>query len=241
MATFYKVSANSPQRDIVYKQLKRAIIDGDIKPGERLIETAFADIFQVSRTPVREAIRMLEHDGLVIYTPQKGSVAKPLPTIKEMQDLYMVRGGLQVMSAESVLENILPDEIERLEKDNQECADALDRRDDDAYFAALGDFNETLTASCRVPLLIRLLQQIDLFNPSTAFEKSEPSRLRKLSYDDSRKHVALQEHMAITEAIKHQDLEALKTAIATHSHNGKSAALKGYQELLRLIGPVEEK
>ena len=62
-----------PLRDVVFHTLREAILRGDLKPGERLMEIKLANRLGVSRTPIREAIRMLELDGLVIMVPRKGA------------------------------------------------------------------------------------------------------------------------------------------------------------------------
>ena len=88
MTAFTPVDPANPQRETIYTQLKNAIINGDIAPDERIVETKYADIFRVSRTPVREAIRMLEREGLVVYEPRKGAVARPRLTRAEVDEVY---------------------------------------------------------------------------------------------------------------------------------------------------------
>ena len=94
MTAFTPVDPANPQRETIYTQLKNAIINGDIAPDERIVETKYADIFRVSRTPVREAIRMLEREGLVVYEPRKGAVARPRLTRAEVDEVYTIRSAL---------------------------------------------------------------------------------------------------------------------------------------------------
>ena len=67
-----------PLRDVVFRTLRQAILRGELKPGERLMEIRLANQLGVSRTPIREAIRMLELDGLVIMVPRKGAQVAPV-------------------------------------------------------------------------------------------------------------------------------------------------------------------
>jgi len=70
---FFVIENYKPLRDIVFEKLRDMIVSGDLKPGERLMEIKLADMLGVSRTPIREAIRKLELEGLVIMLPRKGA------------------------------------------------------------------------------------------------------------------------------------------------------------------------
>lgn len=83
-----------PLREVVFRTLRKAILRGDLKPDERLMEIKLADRLGVSRTPIREAIRMLQHEGLVINTPRKGAQVAKI-TAKDLKDVLEVRGGLE--------------------------------------------------------------------------------------------------------------------------------------------------
>ena len=87
-----------PLREIVYEELKRQILIGEIAPGTRMMEVELADVMGVSRTPVREAIRKLEKEGLVTIEPRKGAYASNI-SIKDMVDVLEVRQGLEGMAA----------------------------------------------------------------------------------------------------------------------------------------------
>ena len=82
-----------PLRDVVFRTLRQAILRGELKPGERLMEIRLANQLGVSRTPIREAIRMLELDGLVIMVPRKGAQVAQI-TEKDLNDVLEVRLGL---------------------------------------------------------------------------------------------------------------------------------------------------
>ena len=75
-----------PLRDVVFNTLRQAILRGELKPGERLMEIALSQRLGVSRTPVREAIRMLEQEGLVIMIPRKGAQVAEISE-KDLEEL----------------------------------------------------------------------------------------------------------------------------------------------------------
>ena len=88
-----------PLRDVVFNTLRRAILKGQLKPGERLMEVHLANRLGVSRTPIREAIRKLELEGLVIMIPRRGAEVARI-TEKSLKDVLEVRRALDVLSVE---------------------------------------------------------------------------------------------------------------------------------------------
>ena len=94
----FTLQNHKPLREIVYEELKRQIMVGEIAPGTRMMEVELADEMGVSRTPVREAIRKLEKEGLVTIEPSRGAYASD-NYAKEMVDILEVRQDLEGMAA----------------------------------------------------------------------------------------------------------------------------------------------
>ena len=88
-----------PLRDVVFNTLREAILKGELKPGERLMELQLASKLGVSRTPIREAIRMLEQEGLAVTMPRKGAEVAKM-TLKDMEDVLEVRDALEKIAEE---------------------------------------------------------------------------------------------------------------------------------------------
>ena len=88
-----------PLRDVVFNTLRQEILTGKLKPGERLMEIHLANKLGVSRTPIREAIRKLELEGLVIMIPRRGAEVAQI-TLKSLQDVMEVRRALDVLAIE---------------------------------------------------------------------------------------------------------------------------------------------
>ena len=229
MTAFTPVDPANPQRETIYTQLKNAIINGDIAPDERIVETKYADIFRVSRTPVREAIRMLEREGLVVYEPRKGAVARPRLTRAEVDEVYTIRSALQLLSVDAVVRNITDAQLDAMEADNRGCAEALDKHDVGAYFRHLDEFNGLLTQSSNMPLLIKLLDQIESYSATTSFQNPEHARFREsVLSDDERRRRALAEHEEIVASLRARDADRLRRVLTAHTANVHEAALQRY-------------
>lgn len=117
----FKVNMNEylPLRDVVFNTLRQAILRGELKPGERLMEIQLANKLGVSRTPIREAIRKLELEGLVLMIPRKGAEVAEI-TEKNMRDVLEVRKALEELAVQLACEKITAEEIEEMKKAAEE-------------------------------------------------------------------------------------------------------------------------
>lgn len=93
------MNAYLPLRDVVFQTLREAILKGELKPGERLMELQLASKLGVSRTPIREAIRMLELEGLAVTIPRKGAEVARM-TEKDMEDVLQIREALDELAVQ---------------------------------------------------------------------------------------------------------------------------------------------
>ncbi len=240
MRKFLPLNPNLPQRDAVFSQLRTAIANGDLFPGEKIVETVYADIFNVSRTPVREALHMLEQTGLVEYHPQKGCYVRPLPSIDEVEEVYQIRSALEVMAAESLVNNITAEAINKLDSYNAKCQKAIERDDPIEYYANIDAFNELQITVSKMPLLSKILDFIEVYQPGSSFEDGGASMLKSLTYTPERRKATLEEHICILDAIKAKDLDALKKAITRHLENSKEANIIAYREYQKIIDQNEQ-
>lgn len=92
-------------REQVAEILRHKIIAGEIKPGERIVEAKMAEELNVSRGPLREALRQIEEEGLVVYEAQKGCVVKTM-TYEEMQETYLIQSTLEILAVRMCQGNI---------------------------------------------------------------------------------------------------------------------------------------
>ena len=112
-----KVNMNEylPLRDVVFNTLRQAILKGELEPGERLMEIQLADRLGVSRTPIREAIRKLELEGLVLMIPRKGAEVAKISE-KSLRDVLEVRRSLEELAIELACQRMTEDDIKELEE-----------------------------------------------------------------------------------------------------------------------------
>ena len=101
---------SKPIREIAYETLKHAIITGQIPAGSRIVETEYADKLHISRTPLREALRKLERDGLVEYVLRRGVVVRAF-TIADVEEIYTIRNALEILTLPAIIENATPEDI----------------------------------------------------------------------------------------------------------------------------------
>ncbi|MEZ0537192.1 GntR family transcriptional regulator [Caldicellulosiruptoraceae bacterium PP1] len=110
---FFIIDNYKPLRDIVFEKLRDMIVSGDLKPGERLMEIKLADLLGVSRTPIREAIRKLELEGLVIMLPRKGAYVAGISE-KEIMDVLELRAVLDKLAASLAAQRMSKNEKEQM-------------------------------------------------------------------------------------------------------------------------------
>ncbi|MGB9812917.1 MAG: GntR family transcriptional regulator [Thermovenabulum sp.] len=195
-----------PLREIVFQALREAIISGELKPGERLMEVQLAEEMGVSRTPVREAIRKLELEGLVVMVPRKGAYVAGL-SMKDAADVFEVRQSLEGLAAALAAERITDEEIEALERILLEINDAAEKNDLNLIIQKDAEFHNILFKASRNDKLVQIInnlkEQIDRFRIQS-FEN--PGRLKKL----------VEEHKKIVEAISERNVEKAKKLAEEH-------------------------
>ena len=138
-----KMNEYLPLRDVVFNTLRQAILKGELKPGERLMEIQLAQRLGVSRTPIREAIRKLELEGLVVMIPRKGAEVAKI-TEKSMRDVLEVRRALEELAIQLACGRITKEEIAVLENNANEFKKATKTKDlvemaeaDEAFHAVI--------------------------------------------------------------------------------------------------------
>ncbi len=122
-----KVNMNEylPLRDVVFNTLRQAILRGELEPGERLMEIQLAERLGVSRTPIREAIRKLELEGLVLMIPRKGAEVASISE-KSLRDVLEVRRSLEELASELACQRMTAEQIEELRSAQREFAAAVE-------------------------------------------------------------------------------------------------------------------
>jgi DNA-binding GntR family transcriptional regulator len=142
-----------------YEQLENAILTGELKPRERLVENDLASWLGVSRTPVREALRRLEERGLVRILPHRGAVVSDISTA-EVENIYSVRIHLESLASRIACERIGPEEIRRVEEMEAAYEAEAARREIRSLMRANDRFHDAIYIAAENPCLFELIQQL---------------------------------------------------------------------------------
>ena len=157
----FEVNMNEylPLRDVVFNTLRKAILRGELKPGERLMEIQLANKLGVSRTPIREAIRKLGLEGLVLMIPRKGAEVAQI-TEKNMQDVLEVRKALEELSVQLACERITPEQVEEMKMAAEDFRKVLKSGDVTKIAEADVKFHDIIFAATNNQRLITLLNNL---------------------------------------------------------------------------------
>ena len=198
-----------PLRDVVFNTLRQAILKGELKPGERLMEIQLANKLGVSRTPIREAIRKLELEGLVLMIPRKGAEVAEI-TEKNMLDVLEVRKALEELAAHLACERITEEGLAELKAAAKEFEQVL--KTDDVTKIAEADvkFHDVLYLSTDNQRLITLLNNLR--------EQMYRFRVEYLKKEEFHP-LLLEEHKKIIEAIESHDQDRANSIIDLHIDN----------------------
>ena len=154
-----KLDSYQPLRDVIFETLRKAIISGDIKPGERLMEVALAEQMGVSRTPVREAIRRLEAEGLVTMVPRKGTHVSEL-SAKDIIDVLEVRGALDKLATALAAKRMKPQQIRSLENIHKQFIACVEKENIDGAIRKDIEFHDAIYAASGNSRLIGVLSSL---------------------------------------------------------------------------------
>lgn len=205
MASFDLANARTI-RELVYETLRQAIFDGELEDGDRLIEKELAQRLGVSRTPVREAIRKLESEGLIEYLPRKGVLVRGI-TPEMAVEIYAIREALEVAAIPFVIQNITAEETSELHGLLAEMKRLTGEGSIDELLGVAKQFNDTLIGSSRMPHLIKLIDTYQEYQ--TTFRRVTLSK-------EVRKPSALQEHEAILQAVDAKDVARAEQLMRAH-------------------------
>ena len=161
MGTDFEVTMNEylPLRDVVFNTLRQAILRGELKPGERLMEIQLANKLGVSRTPIREAIRKLELEGLVLMIPRKGAEVAEI-TEKNLRDVLEVRCALEELAVQLACDRMDEDGIKAMKEASAEFCNTLDSDDITRIAQADVAFHDIIYAATDNRRLIQLLNNL---------------------------------------------------------------------------------
>lgn len=204
-----------PLRDVVFKTLRQAILTGELKPGERLMEIHLANRLGVSRTPIREAIRMLELEGLVTMIPRKGAEVSRISK-QDISDVLEVRASLDALAVRLCCERITDEEISRLEDAATAFSKAIASGDLTEVARADVDFHDIIVEASQNKRLVQMVNNLA--------ERVYRYRLEYIKDKSSHKNL-IKEHREILDFIKAGDARNAEEAIISHVKNQETAII----------------
>ena len=195
-----------PLRDVVFENLRTAILEGNLKAGQRLMEVQLAEQLGVSRTPIREAIRKLELEGLVVMLPRKGAYVANM-SFKDLIDVLEIRASLEGLAASLAAERRNDEDIIDLEKLAKEFETCVRETNIEGVLKTDIDFHEKIFMMANNKKLYQLITSL--------WEQVHRFRVTYVSdYDASLSLV--EEHNKILQAIKDGESELAKKYATEH-------------------------
>lgn len=205
-----------PLRDVVFNTLRQAILRGEMEPGERLMEIQLAQKLGVSRTPIREAIRKLELEGLVVMIPRKGAEVAQI-TEKDMRDVLEVRCTLEELAVSLACKNVTQEKIEELKAANKVFESAVVSKDVVSIVDADVLFHDTIYGMTNNARLIQIINKL----------REQMYRYRLEYVKDARTHsILISEHNDIIKKLSEKNMEDAKTVIRQHIHNQEKGIVR---------------
>ena len=198
-----------PLRDVVFNTLREAILKGDLKPGERLMELQLAAQLGVSRTPIREAIRMLEQEGLAVTVPRKGAEVAKM-TLKGMEDVLEIREALDILACQLACERITEEQLTILVEKKKAFEDSLKSGNVKAIAETDVAFHDVIYDATGNPKLVNMLNNLR--------EQIYRYRVEYLKNADNYPKL-ISEHNAIYDSLANRNQTDATTSIREHVKN----------------------
>ena len=218
--SFQPMMESRPIREIAYEVLKHAIITGEIPAGERIVETDYADRLHISRTPLREALRKLERDGLVEYMLRRGVVVRAF-TIDDVEEIYTIRNALEMLTLPAIIERATDEDIASL-RERLRVMDGLVAAGNIEELSPLARaFHTELTAISGLNRILRVIEgQDEYIKRFSAMSIRQENRLNE-------SHA---EHHKLVDLIEAKDLEGFTALMSHHIEESKRNCLNALME-----------
>ena len=219
MATDFQMNMDEylPLRDVVFNTLRQAILYGKLQPGERLMEITLANQLGVSRTPVREAIRKLEIEGLVLMIPRKGAQVAPI-TEKDLNDVLEVRLGLEELAMHCACERVDDEQLAAILDARKRFEASLKSNELANLAKADEEFHELIYQATGNRRLIQMINNLR--------EQMYRYRIEYLK-DMNVGETLNEEHKELHTALKLRDADRALSCMKKHIKNQQQAIVRG--------------
>jgi DNA-binding GntR family transcriptional regulator len=204
----------------VAQRLRQMLVEGRIAPGAKLNERELAELLKVSRTPLREAIKMLAAEGLVELLPNRGAIAVSLSEA-DVLNTFEVMAGLESLSGELAAERITPQELAEIQAMQFEMMAAYTRRDLSAYYNLNSRIHTAINAAAKNPVLGTVYNQVNARLQALRFRSNQ---------DGEKWKRAMKEHEKMIEALAARDGAAMREVLLGHLRNKRDVVLEQLRE-----------
>ena len=215
-----KMNEYLPLRDVVFNTLRQAILRGELAPGERLMEIQLAERLGVSRTPIREAIRKLELEGLVLMIPRKGAEVARISE-KSLRDVLEVRRSLEELATELACQRMDEEQISELEQARDAFAAAVASGDILEMAECDEKFHDVIFYGTGNSRLVQILNNLR--------EQMYRYRLEYIK-DEDKRQILLLEHENIVKAIRARHVAEAREAMREHIDNQEITVSRNIKE-----------
>lgn len=210
----------SIQRPVLHEQvasrLREMLVEGRIAPGAKLNERTLCEELRISRTPLREAIKMLAAEGLVELLPNRGSVAVQLSEA-DVHNTFEVMAGLEALSGELAAQRITEAELAEIKALHYEMLAAFTRRDLSTYYRLNAAIHRCINAAAKNPVLTSTYNQVNARLQALRFRSNQ---------DGEKWSHAVQEHEAMVRALEARDAQALSRVLTSHLDNKRAVVME---------------
>ena len=201
--------------DQVASRLRTWLIEGRIAPGAKLNERVLAEQLRVSRTPLREAIKLLAQEGLVDLVPNRGAVAVKL-TETDIVHTFEVLAGLEALSGELAAQRVTDAALREMRAKHHEMLAAFERRDLSNYYRLNAAIHASINEAAANPVLADTYTRINARVQAMRFRTNQ---------DEAKWRLAVQEHSQMLQALADRDGALLGRVLAQHLHHKRDTVL----------------
>jgi len=201
---------NTPLSEKIAETLRDYIMKGNLKPGERLTEPKLSAMLGISRTPIREALRLLENEGFIDIFPRRGAVVSDI-TAKDVDEIFVIKTKLESLAARLAVENISEADIKKMMDINEKMAKYSETKNVVNLIKLNAEFHNIFIEKSNNSRLIKFIESLNKqFKRVTAYSFTEAGRIKKV----------LEEHANIIDAFVKRDADRVEQLVDLHVKNG---------------------
>lgn len=213
------ISINPSPRTALHEQvalrLREMLVESRIAPGAKLNERELSEVLNVSRTPLREAIKMLAAEGLVELLPNRGAIAVELSPA-DVLNTFEVMAGLEAQSGELAAERITDAEMAEIQAMHYEMLAAYTRRDLPAYYRLNAAIHAAINAAAKNPVLSATYRQVNARLQALRFRSNQ---------DGEKWAAAMKEHEQMIDALTQRDPAAMRAVLLSHLNHKRDVVM----------------